>query len=90
MLSRRSGTHPTTRPLRCDRCHQLGLDPQIAVGPGILEKRLLDGRYRDHASASCSNGHSWWSVHPEALRRAREANNIAALSRVAGRGLAAV
>ena len=80
MPGRRIGTHTTTRPLRCERCYHLGLDPAITVGPGIVEKRLRDGRYRDHASASCSNGHVWWSIHPEALQRARLANQLAALS----------
>jgi hypothetical protein len=58
---------------RCNRCHHLGLDPLITVGPGIIEKRLRDGRYRDHASASYSHRHVW-SIHPEAVRQARLAN----------------
>ena len=49
----------------------VGLYPQLTVRHGV-ESRLLNGRYRDHANASCSNGRSWWSVHPEALRRAGE------------------
>ena len=80
MLRRRIGTHGTTRPLSCNRCQHLGLNPQITVGFGIVEKRLRDGRYRDHVCATCSNGHSWWSIHPEALRQARHANKLAALS----------
>jgi hypothetical protein len=80
MLRRRIGTHGTTQPLRCNRCQHLGLHPQITVGPGIVEKRRRDGRYRDHVSATCSNGHSWWSIHPEALRQARHANRLAAHS----------
>jgi hypothetical protein len=79
MLRRRIGTSATRQPLRCVRCHHLGLQP-ITVGAGPIEKRLRDGRYLDHASASCSNGHIWWSIHPEALRQAREANILAALS----------
>lgn len=77
MSGRRIGTHTTTRPFRCERCHDLGLQPQVTVRPGILEKRLRDGRYRDHANATCSNGHSWWAIHPEAVRLALEANVLA-------------
>jgi hypothetical protein len=80
MLRRRIGTHGTTQPLRCNRCQHLGLNPQITVRAGIVEKRGRDGRYRDHVSATCSNGHSWWSIHPEALRQARHANRLAAHS----------
>ena len=73
MLSRRGGTHPTTRPIRCYQCRRLGLDPKLTVGRTV-EKRLKDGRYRDHMCVYCSNGHSWWSVHPEAIRRSRESD----------------
>jgi hypothetical protein len=76
MLSRRGGTHPTTRPLRCDRCHRLRVDSKITVEPTV-QKRLKDGRCRDHVHVYCSNGHSWWSVHPEALRRSSEADRHA-------------
>ena len=68
MSGRRVGTHRTTRPLRCERCRRLGLSPTIAIAPG-LEKLWNNGRYRDHANVSCTNGHHWWSVHPEALQR---------------------
>jgi exosome complex RNA-binding protein Rrp42 (RNase PH superfamily) len=57
------------------------------VGLGTVEKRLRDGRYRDHASASCSNGHEWWSVHPEAIRQAHDANALAALCLATARAL---
>jgi hypothetical protein len=80
MPGRRIGTHTTTRPFRCERCHHLGLTPTIVVGPGIIESRLLNGRYRDHAHANCSNGHAWWSVHPDAIRQASQANLLAALA----------
>jgi hypothetical protein len=45
-----------------------------------LEQRLRDGRFRDHANATCSNGHDWWSIHPEAIRRVREANVLAMMA----------
>jgi hypothetical protein len=80
MLRRRIGTHGTTTPLRCNRCQHLGLNPQVTVGPGIVERRLREGRHRDHVSVSCSNGHSWWSIHPEALKQGRPADKLAALS----------
>ena len=76
-MRQRIGTYPTTRPLRCDRCRQLGLQFAVTVDPGIVEKRVRDGRYRNHASVSCSNGPQWWSLHPEAIREARLANRRA-------------
>jgi hypothetical protein len=87
MPGRRVGTHTTTRPFRCERCHHRGLHPRVTVRPRILEKRLRDGRFRDHANATCSNGHSWWSIHPEAIRLAREANVLALSSLPTGREL---
>ena len=79
-MRQRVGTHTTTRALRCQRCHKLGLASAITISPGLVERRLRDGRYRDHAGASCSNDHHWWSIHPEALRLARQANILAQLS----------
>jgi hypothetical protein len=73
-MQRRAGNHPTTQPLRCYRCHRLGVDPAIVVDPAV-DKRLRDGRYRDHVCVYCSNGHSWWSLHPEAIRQARGAHS---------------
>jgi hypothetical protein len=73
-MRQRIGTYITTRPLRCERCHRRRLDPQITVAPGLVEKRRRDGRYRDHASAFCSNGHQWWSIHPQAIRQAQQAD----------------
>jgi hypothetical protein len=64
MPGRRIGTHPTSRPLRCERCRRNNLSPAVTVAPGV-EKLWSDGRYRPHANVSCNNGHSWWSVHPE-------------------------
>lgn len=87
MPGRRLGTYTTTRPLRCERCHHLGLLSQVIVRPGIVEKRLRDGRFRDHASATCTSGHDWWSIHPEAIRLARQANILAVLSRSIGGAL---
>jgi hypothetical protein len=83
-MQRRIGTHPTTQPLRCYRCHRLGVDPAIVVDPPV-EKRPLNGRYRDHVRVYCSNGHLWWSLHPEAIRQSREADAFGDASR--GRGL---
>ena len=79
-MRQRIGKYRTTRPFRCERCHQLGLHSTVAVGAGVIERRPRDGRRRDHAEASCSHGHQWWSVHPEAIRRARLANTFVALS----------
>jgi hypothetical protein len=74
-MRQRGGAHTTTRPLRCERCNRLGLDPKITVEPGV-ERRPKDGRHRDHVNVHCSNGHSWWSVHPEAIRRSREGDAL--------------
>jgi hypothetical protein len=78
-MQRRTGTHPTTQPLRCYRCLRLGVDPTIVVDPPV-EKRPINGRYRDHVRVYCSNGHSWWSLHPEAIRQGRETDTVRYLS----------
>ena len=72
-MRKRVGMHPTTGLLRCYRCVRLGQDPKLTVEPRVV-KQLREGRYRACANVSCSNGHSWSSVHPEAVRQAREAN----------------
>lgn len=74
-MRRRAGTTPTKQPLRCYRCHRLRLDPKIVVEPEV-EKRPRDGRQRDHVRVCCSNGHWWWSLHPEAIRQNREAGSL--------------
>jgi hypothetical protein len=79
MLRRRVGAFPNSRPLRCERCRQLRLSARVVVKPG-LEERVLNGRVRDHAMVSCTHGHTWWSVHPDALRQARKAAFFAHLT----------
>lgn len=60
---------PTPK-LHCRRCDRMGLLYTVRVERGV-QKRLRDGKLRDHVTATCSHGHEWWSVAAEAIRRSR-------------------
>jgi phage terminase large subunit-like protein len=62
-----------TSPLRC---HQCGSEA-ITVSESAQYRRT-EGRRRLHADCRCrACKHAWWSRHPVALQRSREADALA-------------
>jgi hypothetical protein len=56
--------------LHCRRCDRMGLLYTIRVERGV-QKRHRGGKLRDVVTATCSNGHEWWSVAKTAIARSR-------------------
>lgn len=67
---------PANRALCCYRCRRAGKNPTLTVERGV-QKRLKDGRQREHVNVHCDRGHEWWSVSKEAIARSRELDAIA-------------
>jgi hypothetical protein len=60
-----------TEHLSCRRCRQIGLLSTVRVERGV-QRRKYHGKFRDCVDVTCSNGHEWWSVSREAIRRSRK------------------
>lgn len=66
---------PPTRPLRCAKCG--GTDLSIAGAGNMRTVRKQKRRATHVRCRKLSCQHEWYSVHPEALRRGREADRAA-------------
>jgi len=72
----------TIAPLCCRRCDREGQTYTLRVERG-QHRRRRDGRRRLSVNVTCTNGHEWFSVHPQAIKRSREAD-LAAKRRADG------
>ena len=57
--------------LHCRRCRRAGKATTLRVERGV-QKRHRAGKLRDCVTVTCANGHEWWSVSREAIRRSRK------------------
>jgi hypothetical protein len=64
-------TKTATAHLSCRRCRQIGLVSTVRVERGV-QRRKYHGKLRACVDVTCSNGHEWWSVAREAIRRSRK------------------
>jgi len=64
-------TTTATTHLSCRRCRRLGKSPSLRVERGV-QKRHNHGKLRQCVTVTCTNGHEWWSVAREAIRRSRK------------------
>lgn len=80
-------TRRTKNRLRCYRSDRERRTGYTLTASGAQQKLSRSGRVRLCAHIICSDGHEFWSTHPDALRLGREAD---ALRRAGGAAATAV